>query len=90
MTKEIERGGWNISIEEQKKPYAEQIYTTYRVIEADNKAEADNYMAVTYHNTTESVMWDNCLITVNKCHGKRKTANGRMEFYYIICRQRIS
>jgi hypothetical protein len=88
MIKEIRFGAWGVSNQEQKKPYAEQIETAYRTVEADNQTDADNYMAVKYHNVTQSAGRNNYRITVNKCHGKQKVANGCTEFFYIICRHK--
>ena len=87
--KEVRFGAWGVSNQEQKKPYREQIETSYRTIEADNKKDADRYMAETYQNATSRVMGQHYRITVNKSHGKQKVANGRTEFFYIICRHKV-
>lgn len=86
---EVRFGSWGVLNQEQLKPYREQIETSYRTIEADNKKDADRYMTETYHNATSRVMGQDYRITVNKSHGKQKAANGRTEFFYTICRHKV-
>lgn len=86
---ELRSAPWNVSHSERGKSFLDQIETSFRTIQADNKKEADAYMKKHYTGKIEKVMGYTHEVNHNKSHGSGKEG-GKMVFFYTVTRKKIS